>query len=67
MPVLPALQPTKVIHRVHDGHEFLEPGHGFLFVAFGHELLTEAGDHAHHLGERTHLHDVLELFVHVTQ
>ena len=52
-----------IIHAVHDGHELLQSGLTFLFTTFGHEILTEPGNHAHDLRERTHLHHIGELLV----
>ena len=67
-----------VVHAVHDGHQLLQSGLGkqvknpgyisvfhlaLLFTALGHEVLAEAGDHAHDLGEGAHLHHVGELLV----
>ena len=52
-----------VIHAVHDGHELLEPGLTILLATFGHEVLTEARDHAHDLRHWAHLHYIGKLLV----
>ena len=58
---------TFVIHTVHDAHHSFEASGRLFLATFGQKLGAEAGYHAHDLIDGAHLHDVLKLFVHVSQ
>ena len=58
---------TLVIHAVHDGHESFQSSQRLSLVSFRHEVSWEARYHSHDLIKRTHLHDILKLFIHVAK
>lgn len=54
-------------HRVHDGHHALEATHRLGLRGALRQLSSKARNHVENLVERAHLHDVRQLFVHVSQ
>mmetsp|Transcript_549 Transcript_549/g.1632 ORF Transcript_549/g.1632 Transcript_549/m.1632 type:complete len:344 (-) Transcript_549:541-1572(-) len=54
-------------HGVHNDAELLEALGLLVLPVLRHQIVRHAGDHPHHLVERAHPHDVLELRVHVPE
>ncbi|GIX62967.1 telomere elongation protein [Babesia caballi] len=54
-----------VVHRVHDVEEALDAVDAVLLGAGPEDAGGDAGEHGHHLAQRAHLQQVLELVVHV--
>jgi len=51
---------------VQDAHEPLDAGHALLFTALPHDV-AQTRDHGHHLAQRTHVQQSLELILHVPE